>query len=102
MPKRFEKTKHLFCESLEIEYEDIIDEEPKIVQKVVAPSNNKQQNKKVKFWQINVLSDLHRIEHWTYKGWKYTYISNDGNKGYAITTSKAYKQGNREIYWFAV
>lgn len=38
--KRFNKIKHLFCESLGIEYEDDTVEEPKIVQEVVTPINN--------------------------------------------------------------
>lgn len=99
--KRFEKIKHLFCESLGIEYEDIIDEEPKIVQKVVVPSNDKQQNKKAKFADKCIIRLAQELNTELIKVGRSTYISNDGNKGYVITTSKAYKQGNREKYWFA-
>lgn len=30
-----------------------------------------------------------------------TYMTTDGKKGFVLTTSKAYKQGNRDKYWFA-
>lgn len=30
-----------------------------------------------------------------------TYMTSDGKKGFVLTTSKAYKQGNRDKYWFA-
>lgn len=30
-----------------------------------------------------------------------TYMTADGKKGFVLTTSKAYKQGNRDKYWFA-
>jgi hypothetical protein len=30
-----------------------------------------------------------------------TYLSKDGKTGYVIRTSKIYKQGNREKYWYA-
>lgn len=38
--------------------------------------------------------------HLTKKG-RSAFVSQDGEKGYVIKTSKAYKQGKREKYWFA-
>lgn len=99
--KRFEKIKHLFCESLEIEYEDIINEEPGIVQRVVAPSRDKQSSKRVKFADKCAIRLAQEMDSELIKVGRSTYISNDGSKGYVITTSKAYRQGNREKYWFA-
>lgn len=99
--KRFEKIKHLFCASMEIEYEDIVNEEPEIVQKVVSPSKNKESNKRVKFADKCVIKLAQEMNCELVKVGRSTYISTDGSKGYVITTSKAYRQGNREKYWFA-
>ena len=91
----------LFCTSMEIEYEDIVDEEPEIVQKVVAPSRDRETNKRVKFADKCVIKLAQEMNSELIKVGRSTYISNDGSKGYVITTSKAYRQGNREKYWFA-
>lgn len=99
--KRFDKIKHLFCESLGIEYE-VLEEEPhEIVKAVVKPEPISVVNKKVKFADkcVSRLAQLTNTE--LIKVGRSTYKTADGIKGYVVTTSKAYKQGSREKYWFA-
>lgn len=99
--KRFDKIKHLFCESLGITYEIMEDELQTITKVVVSPEQHTIVNKKAKLADkcisrlVQILGvDLVKIGRSTYK-------TADGTKGYVITTSKAYKQGNRDKYWFA-
>lgn len=99
--KRFDKIKHLFCESLGIEYEKVEDE-PEIVQKVVVAKKSEENiGKQVRFADKCILrlaktlgTDLTKIGRSSYK-------TTDGKKGYVISTSKMYTQGNKEKYWFA-
>jgi len=99
--KRFDKIKHLFCESLGIEYEILEDEPHEIVKAVVTPEPLPTINKKVKFADkcISRLAQLTNME--LIKVGRSTYKTSDGTKGYVVTTSKVYKQGNRDKYWFA-
>ena len=98
---RFEKLKHLFCESLGIEYEDVIDEIPDIEQYVYNSSIDKQRNKNISFADKCIIRLEQELNINLVQVGRSTYISNDGNKGFLIRTSKAYTQGNRERYWFA-
>lgn len=101
--KRFDKLKHLFCDSLGIEYLDITETEPEetVVQQVIAPSAQKPVSKKVRFADkcILRLANVEGIE--LVKVGRSSYMTSDKKKGFAITTSKAYKQGIKEKYWFA-
>ncbi|MEG0963719.1 MAG: DUF262 domain-containing protein [Lachnospiraceae bacterium] len=99
--KRFDKIKHLFCESLGIEYEILEDEPHEIIKTVVTPQPLPVVNKKVKFADkcISRLAQITNTE--LIKVGRSTYKTADGIKGYIVTTSKAYKQGNRDKYWFA-
>lgn len=99
--KRFEKMKRLFCASLGIKYEEI-DEEPEAIAKtVIIPETQPVPNKKVKFADKCVQRLAHLLNTDLIKVGRSTYISADGKNGFIFTTSKAYKQGNREKYWFA-
>lgn len=99
--KRFDKIKHLFCESLGIEYEVLEDEPHEILKAVVTPEPIPTVNKKVKFADkcVSRLAQLTNTE--LIKVGRSTYKTADGIKGYVVTTSKTYKQGNRDKYWFA-
>lgn len=100
--KRFDKIKHLFCESLGIEYEEYTEEEPQIVQKVMTlKKNEKPSNKKVRFTDSCIIRLAKEENIDLIKVGRSTYVSSDGSKGFVFTTSKVYKQGNREKYWFA-
>lgn len=99
--KRFDKIKHLFCESLGIEYEVLEEEAHEIVKAVVKPEPIPVVNKKVKFADKCVSRLAQLINTELIKVGRSTYKTVDEAKGYVVTTSKAYKQGNRDKYWFA-
>jgi hypothetical protein len=100
--KRFDRLKHLLCDSLGIKYEEIEVSEPEVVQKVVAAKrDNENPGKQMLFADKCIVrlakmlnTDLVRVGRKSYK-------TKDGKKGYVITTSKMYTQGKREKYWFA-
>ncbi|MGG6796544.1 UNVERIFIED_CONTAM: DUF262 domain-containing protein [Streptococcus canis] len=99
--KRFDKIKHLFCDSLGISYEEI-EEVPEVTKTVVTPTTEtKQKNKKVKFADKCVLKLAQSLGTELIKVGRSSYMSADGKRGYIITTSKAYKQGKRDKFWFA-
>ena len=97
--ERFESIKNLFCESLGINIENTIKEENE-TSTVVEPIL-KENKDRVKFSDKCVyrLSEEKKIE--LLKVGKNAYISKDKKKGFVVTTSKTYKQGGREKYWFA-
>ena len=101
--KRFDKIKHLFCESLDIEYEEIEEPIPVLNQEVVHPQK---ENPPVKKHRAN-FSDkcverlVNHLGIDLLKTGRSTYMTSDQKRGYVITTSKAYDKGNRERYWFA-
>ncbi|MCD8157531.1 MAG: hypothetical protein LUD77_01140, partial [Clostridiales bacterium] len=99
--KRFDKMKHLFCKSLNIEYEDILDEEPNIIQGDMVLSDEQLQNPKTKLVDKCIIRFAKEKNMRLIKIGRSTYVSENGQMGYIFTTSKAYKQGNREKYWFA-
>ena len=102
--KRFDKLKHLLCDSLGIKYEEIEPQETEVVQKVVvAKKSDEKPSKQVRFADKCILrlaevldTDLLKVGRS-----RSTYKSTDGKRGYVITTSKMYTQGSREKYWFA-
>mgnify|MGYP000226116804 CR=1 FL=1 len=99
--KRFEKIKRLFCASLGIKYEESYEEPEVIAKTVIIPETQPMPNKKVKFADKCVQRLAQILNEELIKVGRSTYISADGKKGFVFTTSKAYKQGNREKYWFA-
>lgn len=98
--KRFEKIKHLFCDALDIMYEEAVDEQEEVVT-VVSPEVKSTKGNKVKFADKCVVRLAQEVGSELIKMGRSTYMTPDGKKGFVITTSKAYKQGNREKYWFA-
>lgn len=100
--KRFEKMKHLFCDSLGITYEEIEEVPQEITKEVITPvSEPKQQSKKVNFSDKCVLRLAQFLDSELVKVGRSSYVTADGKRGYVITTSKAYRQGKREKFWFA-
>lgn len=96
--KRFDKIKHLFFESLGIAYETI--EEAKLG-KVITLEQKGIISKKVKFSDKCVLHLEEKLGEKLIKVGRSTYVTSNNKKGFIITTSKMYPQGNREKYWFA-
>lgn len=99
--KRFEKLKVLFCDSLGIPYvaSDEITEEKPI--EIVVPAKTEKKFTPVKFADKciqrladSVGEDLIRLSRGSFK-------TRSDEFGFALTTSKAYKQGKREKFWFA-
>ena len=100
--RRFDKIKHLLCNSLGIAYEEIEDTSQEITKKVITPvSEPKQQSKKVNFADKCVLRLEKSLDSELVKVGRSSYVTTDGKHGYVITTSKAYKQGKRDKFWFA-
>jgi hypothetical protein len=98
--KRFDKIKHMFCESLSIQYEEIEHEE-QVDQKIVIPIERASRTKKVKFADKCIQRLVGYFKKNLIKVGRSTYITDDNLEGFAVTTSKVYKQGNREKFWFA-
>ena len=100
--KRFDKIKHLFCDSLGIPYEMLDDAPQEVTKTVVAvPNAEPQLSKKVKFADKCIIKLAKNQGVELVKVGRSTYVTADGKKGFVITTSKVYKQGKRDKYWFA-
>ena len=98
--KRFAKIKHLFCDALGITYEEIEEAQEEVIT-VVSPKAKSTESKKVKFADKCVVRLAQEVGSELIKMGRSTYMTSDGKKGFVLTTSKAYKQGNRDKYWFA-
>lgn len=98
--KRFAKIKHLFCDALGITYEEVEETQEEVIT-VVSPKSKTTESKKVKFADKCVLRLVQEVDSELRKMGRSTYMTSDGKKGFVLTTSKAYKQGNRDKYWFA-
>lgn len=98
--KRFSKIKHLFCDALGITYEEVEEVQEEVIT-VVSPKVKSVENKKVKFADKCVVRLAQEVGIQLIKIGRSTYMTADGKKGFVLTTSKAYKQGNRDKYWFA-
>ncbi|MDR5586052.1 DUF262 domain-containing protein [Clostridium aquiflavi] len=99
--KRFDRLKHLLCDSLSIEYEKI-DTQTDVVQEVVLPKQEERNpGKQVKFADKCILKLAQAMGKDLIKVGRSSYKTKDSNKGFIITTSKMYIQGSREKYWFA-
>lgn len=104
--KRFEKLKHLFCESLGISYVALEDSDENKTSEIVISSKSYQSitEKTVKHGSFaancvhriadSIGQDLIKLSRGSFKTRLDEY-------GFAITTSKAYMQGKKEKYWFA-
>ena len=102
--KRFDKLKHLFCESLGIPLvssEDTIDEKSNGL--IIVPTKAEKPEKKystrfsdkcIKRLADIVGEDLIKLRRGSFR-------TGSNEFGFAVTTSKEYKQGTREKYWFA-
>jgi len=96
--KRFDKLKRKFCESMSIEYVDSesdAKEDDELNDK--SQVSNEQRTKVDK--HIEKISQKLDVE--LVKVGRSTYISQDGKKGFIVSKSKMYTQGQREKYWFA-
>ena len=97
--KRFDKIKQMFCDALDITYEDIeeSDEVISVSSNAIKPldSNN------IKFAEKIVLRFVKEVDFELIRVGKRTYMTSDGKKGFIFTSSKTYIQGDREKYWYA-
>lgn len=98
--KRFDKMKHLFCNSLGIIYENVEHLE-KNVESIIIPKQIGNQEKPTRFTDKCVLRLARELDKELVKVGRSTYTTIDSSQGFVITTSKAYRQGKREKYWFA-
>lgn len=101
--KRYEKMKRLFCDSLGIPYVSSEEIEEEHSNKMVIPpkSDDGEKYSTIKFADKCVLrlaasvgEDLIKLSRGSFK-------TRSGEYGFAVTTSKMYKHGKREKYWFA-
>ena len=99
--KRFEKLKHLFCESLGIPYVSTEEIEEEKSQEIVITAKSPKKLSPVRFADKciqrladSVGEDLVKLSRGSFK-------TRSNEYGFAVTTSKAYKQGKREKFWFA-
>ncbi len=99
--RRFDKIKHLFCDALNIHYEKLegISQEEK--NSIITIDTNMKISKRVNFSDKCVLKLSQSQGDELVRVGRSTYVTSDGKKGFVITTSKAYKQGKREKFWFA-
>lgn len=99
---RFEKMKKLFCSSMGIDYEEMkaVSEDSK--QSVVDNGSKEKTSTDTTNYSsdcMKLVADklgitVNKINRTAYK-------SQNGKKGFIVTYSKAYKQGQRQKYWFA-
>lgn len=99
--RRFEKLKHLFCDSLGIPHvssDEIEEEKPAEViisaKPEMKPVTVKFADKCVQRLAESIGEDLIKLSRGGFK-------TQSDDLGFVLTTSKVYKQGKREKYWFA-
>ena len=99
--KRFEKLKKLFCASLGIQYVSSDEIENEETTEIIISANSDKKSTHVKFADkcVQKLADV--IGEDLVKLSRGSFKTRSGEYGFALTTSKAYKQGKREKYWFA-
>lgn len=98
--KRFDKMKHLFCDALDIEYVAAGEKDEEAAE-IILPSNNSAARPTVKFADKCVQRLAQSLGESLIRLSRGTFKTSDNLNAYAITTSKMYKQGRREKYWFA-
>ena len=100
--KRFEKMKHLFCESLGIKYDDYAEEDnTDTVTDMPEQVQKKTKKTKVNFSEKCAVKLAEHVSDELIKVGRNAYVTSDGKKGFLITTSRMYNKGGRERYWFA-
>ena len=100
--KRFEKMKHLFCESLGIEYDNSVEENVDDTITIIPEKVQKKVKKtKVNFSEKCAIKLEEYLSDELIKVGRNAYVTSDGKKGFLITTSRMYSKGGRERYWFA-
>lgn len=97
---RFEILKKLFCESMGIDYEVMNSLGEEIADAPKQKESDKTVSKTNTFASECVNEVEEKLGIKLNKVSRSAYVSTDGKKGYIICVSKAYKQGNREKYWF--
>ena len=98
--KRFDKMKHLFCYSLGITFEKV-DPLKKSNETIIAPKQLDNYQAQTKFADKCVMKLANKLNKELIKVGRSTYSTIDNSQGFVITTSKAYRQGKRDKYWFA-
>lgn len=101
--KRFEKLKQLFCDSLGIPYvsTDELEEEKPVEVIIPVKPEKKKKFTTVKFADKCVQKIAESIGEDLIKLTRGSFRTRSKEYGFALTTSKAYKQGKREKFWFA-
>lgn len=99
--KRFKKLKHLFCDSLSIPFVSSEEIEEEKAEEMVIPIKQKKQRTTVKIDDKYVQRLVENAGEDLIKKGKKSYLTRSEEIGYALTTSKTYKQGDREKFWFA-
>ncbi len=97
---RFETMKKLFCQSMEIDYEAMksqAEEAPVVTTVAVSVSSH---NSTLNYTAECVERVSASIGEILIKINRSTYRTQDKKKGYVFCSSKAYKQGQREKYWY--
>jgi len=97
--ERFDRMKHLFCKSMDIDYEamQIVSlEEPIINEDSTSPNLIREKP----YLKANIAKVEEHIGLGLTNVKRQAYISTDGKKGFVFMESKAYRQGDRKKYWF--
>lgn len=98
---RFATMKKLFCESMEINYEEMVGskDEVEVVQVITTTTTSSQANT-MKFTSECILRVEEELGESLVKIGRVVYRTANKKKGFVFSVSKAYKQGNREKYWY--
>lgn len=96
---RFDRMKKLFCKSMGIDYEamqNVTIDETSTSGDVTSTSivNEKP------YLKNNIARVEQKIGHTLVNAKRQAYTSSDGKKGFVFMESKAYRQGDRQKYWF--
>lgn len=98
---RFETLKRLFCKSMGIDFDAmnvVAEEAPTQSEENQMNPMEQRENTAVALY-IKLLED--RIGEPLYKIGRSAYRTADKKRGYIVTSSKAYRQGDKQKYWFA-
>lgn len=102
---RFAVLKKLFCESLKIDYDSMIsskeDAELADTASESPTSSTPSHAATMKFTAECIKRVEESIGETLHKLGRVVYITADNKKGYVFSSSKAYRQGNRNKYWYA-
>lgn len=96
---RFDKMKQLFCKSMGIDYEAM----QNVNQEETTPigdSSDISNTRTSKYLKGNITRVEQHIGDKLVNAKRQVYVSEDGKKGFIFLESKAYKQGDRQKYWY--